>query len=115
MTGTPLLEIAPRGGRLLAYFPDADLACGTAEAASEGYFDVNNVPPWDTWVLLTEPSDRVVDASYSTCLIAWVPPTHVLRAQRGIEVNPEECICWLDDVPRDVQEAVRGALDDELR
>src|SRR5919106_6950828 len=39
------------GGRLLIYFPNGDLACGAAEQQTDGFFDVNNVPPWDTWVL----------------------------------------------------------------
>jgi hypothetical protein len=38
------------GGRLLAYFPDDNLFCGTAEAESQGFFDVDNIPPYDTWV-----------------------------------------------------------------
>src|SRR5262245_34397058 len=38
------------GGRLLAYFPDDNLFDGFAEAVSEGFFDVNNIPPYDTWV-----------------------------------------------------------------
>ena len=99
---------APAGGRLVAYFPDADLACGTAGAASQDFFDVNNAPPWDTWVLLAEQSDQTREA-YGTCLIAWVPPAFVARAARGIEVNPEECICWLDDCSPELQEAVSRA------
>jgi len=39
-----------RQGRLLCYFPDANLADGAAQVASEGFFDINNIPPWDTWV-----------------------------------------------------------------
>ena len=38
------------GGRLLIYFPNSDLACGAAEQETAGFFDINNVPPWDTWV-----------------------------------------------------------------
>jgi hypothetical protein len=37
------------GGRLLAYFPDNNLACGVAEVESQGFFDTNNIPPYDTW------------------------------------------------------------------
>lgn len=40
----------PCGGRLLAYFPDDNLTDGAAEEDSEGFFDVHNVPPCDTWV-----------------------------------------------------------------
>ena len=37
-------------GRLLVYFPDEELWDGAAEAASSGFFDEHNAPPWGTWV-----------------------------------------------------------------
>jgi hypothetical protein len=70
-------------GRLLLYSPSENLACGAAEASSNGFFDVNNVPPWDIWI----------DFSEGT-LASWVPPALVDVAQMGIYVNPEECIRW---------------------
>jgi hypothetical protein len=39
-------------GRLLAYFPDLNLCDGAAEAESRGYLDVENCPPWETWIAL---------------------------------------------------------------
>jgi hypothetical protein len=71
------------GGRLLLYTPSENLACGAAEASSNGFFDVNNVPPWDIWV----------DFSEGT-LVSWVPPALLDVAQMGIYVNPEACIRW---------------------
>jgi hypothetical protein len=71
------------GGRLLLYVPTENLACGAAQASSCGFFDVNNVPPWDIWV----------DFSKET-LVSWVPPDLVEAAQMGIDVNPEGCIRW---------------------
>ena len=85
-----------RGGRLLVYFPDADLSDGAAEVDSRGFFDVHNVPPWDTWIALGE-DERQPDISYQQYLIAWVPPELLAIAQAGIDVNPEECIVWLED------------------
>ena len=38
------------GGRLVACMPEVNLCDGAAEYSSEGYFDVDNIPPWDTWV-----------------------------------------------------------------
>jgi hypothetical protein len=61
------------GGRLLLYTPSENLACGAAEANSNGFFDVNNVPPWDIWV----------DFSEGT-LVSWVPPALLDVAQMGI-------------------------------
>jgi len=71
------------GGRLLLYTPSENLACGAAEVSSNGFFDVNNVPPWDIWL----------DFSEGT-LVSWVPPALLDVAQMGIYVNPEECIRW---------------------
>jgi hypothetical protein len=71
------------GGRFLLYSPSENLACGAAEASSNGFFDVNNVPPWDIWV----------DFSEGT-LVTWVPPALLDVAQMGISANPEECIRW---------------------
>lgn len=34
----------------MVYFPDGDLCDGAAEQVTDGFFDVFNVPPWETWV-----------------------------------------------------------------
>lgn len=73
------------GGRLLLYTPSENLACGAAEVSSNGFFDVNNVPPWDIWVSFSERT-----------LVSWVPPALIDVAQMGIDVNPEECIRWAE-------------------
>ena len=73
----------PHPGRILAYWPGENLADGAARSATAGFFDVNNVPPWDTWLAF-------VDGA----LYAWVPAELVDRVQQGIDVNPEECIRW---------------------
>ena len=83
------------GGRLLAYFPDGDLSCGTADSDTDSYFDVHSTPPWYTWVRLIE--DETADSSLRVCLVCWVPPLMLERAAVGVEVNPEGCIRWLDD------------------
>ncbi len=87
------------GGRLLAYFPDSDLCDGAAEAASQGFFNVFNMPGWDTWVTYledpTHPSDRRSD--YAKYLIAYIPCDLIAVANSGVIVNPEECIAWLSD------------------
>lgn len=72
------------GGRLLIYIPEENLADGAAKYASHGFFDVDNVPPWDLWIAFS-----------GGTLLSWVPPQLVELAQKGIEVNPESCIAWL--------------------
>jgi hypothetical protein len=72
-------------GRFLLYYPEENLADGAAVYPSMGFFDGDNVPPWDTWVAF----------SYET-LLSWVPPQLVHLAQSGIAVNPECCIRWME-------------------
>lgn len=79
------------------YFPDADLADGAAEIQSRGFFDLHNVPPWDTWIALADDGPNA-DVSHGQYVVCWVPPSLVTWANEGIEVNPEQCIVWLEDV-----------------
>ncbi len=74
------------GGRLLLYAPEDNLADGAAEYVSLGFFDVDNVPPWDTWI-----------AVYGKYLVSWVPAQLFRFVQEGLDVNPEQCILWADD------------------
>lgn len=73
------------GGRLLEFIPSETLMDGAAKYGSNGFFDVNNVPPWDIWVGF---SDRT--------LVSWVPPALTELAQNGIDANPEGCIRWTE-------------------
>lgn len=84
------------GGRLLVYFPDADLTDGAAEAVTGGFFDVFNTPPWDTWVAYFEEPPASAPR-YNAYVIAYIPPQFVQLAAEGIQVNPELCIRWLSD------------------
>jgi hypothetical protein len=73
------------GGRFLLYRPSENLACGAADASSNGFFDTNNVPPWDLWLGFSDGA-----------LVSWIPPDLVDVAAMGVFVNPEECIKWAD-------------------
>ncbi|HEV7224258.1 MAG TPA: hypothetical protein VGN42_16235 [Pirellulales bacterium] len=88
-TATPDLH----GGRLLLYFPDANLSDGAAAAESQGFFDVFNTPPWDTWVGYFE-DPHGGDRSYANYLVCYAPLHFFALAEAGIRVNPEECIVW---------------------
>jgi hypothetical protein len=81
---SPVVDLAfAEGGRLLLYFPQENLACGAAQVSSGGFYDADNVPPWDLWVAY---ADRAV--------WSWVPPALIEVAQLGIDANPEQCIQW---------------------
>ena len=94
------LEMFIASGRLIAYGPDLNLACGMSEVETNGYFDVNNTPPWDTWVALVDAPNA---KHWESSLIAWVPPLFVPLVQAGINVIPEACVLWLEDCPPPLQ------------
>ncbi len=71
--------------KILLYAPEENLADGAAKYSSKGFFDVDNVPPWDTWLTFS-----------NGILLSWVPELLVGLAQNGIDANPEGCIRWLD-------------------
>ena len=101
------------GGRLLAYFPDDNLADGVAEMVSDGFFDVNNIPPYDTWVWVVRNTRTFEYANHeqgeteANYLVAWVPPDFIPLASRGIDVNPEGCILWLDTMEDEFVQSIR--------
>jgi hypothetical protein len=72
-------------GRMLIYVPEENVSDGASEAASSGFFDLYDAPPWDVWVAYSDHT-----------LLAWVPPQLIGLAQIGIDVNAVECIRWLD-------------------
>ncbi len=78
---------APTGtladGKLVLFSPEETLSDGAARYFSKGFFDVDNVPPWDTWVAFKE-----------QYVISWVPPQLIELANAGVEANPEQCVLW---------------------
>jgi hypothetical protein len=77
------------GGRLLFCNLDESVIDGASEAESGGFFDVDDVPPWDTWVALH------TDQRRTDVLVCWVPRELQELAERGIEVNCVDCVGWL--------------------
>lgn len=73
-------------GKFLLFTPQDSLSDGAATVASEGFFDVDNVPAWDTWLYFD-----------GRTLVSWVPAQLISKVQSGIDVNPEGCIRWADD------------------
>src|ERR1041384_5682667 len=100
-------ELSLAGGRLLVYFPDADLCDGAAQLESKGFLDVHNCPPWGTWVGFFSDQDGSED-SCSSYLVAWIPREFLKLVSAGIDVNPEECIVSVDQT----QVALRPLLTD---
>jgi len=86
-----------RGGRLLVYFPDMELADGAAQAETNGFFDVNDAPPWDTWVGLFSDPELTGQGEKGVYLVSWVPAELTPIVQEGLDVSMTECIVWLEN------------------
>jgi hypothetical protein len=72
-------------GKLLVYEPQETVTDGAAAASSNGFFDIKDAPPWDTWFLYSRDT-----------ILSWVPELLVQDVQDGIDANPVSCIYWCD-------------------
>jgi hypothetical protein len=77
-------------GRLLICYPEESVWDGAAEAASMGFFDVADIPAWDTWCYYG------IETKWEPTffIVSWVPSDFTELTQWGIDVNPVECIQW---------------------
>jgi hypothetical protein len=82
---SPENAISEATGKLLLYFPLETVSDGAAEASSKGFFDIEDAPPWDTWL-----------AYFEGEILTWVPDSMISLAQAGIDANPVDCIHWAE-------------------
>ena len=68
---------------LLLYEPLETVTDGAAEAASLGFYNLEDAPPWDTWFMYADHA-----------IFCCIPESAITRAQAGIEANPVDCIHW---------------------
>ena len=86
--------------------PEDTLSDGFAEAESDGFFDVENCPPCNTWVTYCRGTGAT--RHRNDFLPSWIQQEFIERVQRGIDGNPEECIFWLDDLDHPIVTNLRG-------
>ena len=77
---TPLVAST---GRILTFRPGETLPDGAADAVTAGFFDVNNTPPWDTWI------DFHDGTPYT-----WITKALEIMVQDAVDFNPEQCLAW---------------------
>jgi hypothetical protein len=75
-------------GRIIAFWPQQVIADGISEAASSGFFDADDCPPWDTLFA------SVQEASL-TVVLAYVPKILLAHADAGIHANMLKSIQWV--------------------
>ena len=99
-------------GRLMAYDPDLTTVEGASPIESSRFFDFQDCPPGDTWVLYIhetrdDPADTKITNWSKSYLVAWVPPEFIKLADAGMRVNTTECIVWLDEIESPFTELLR--------
>ena len=90
------LSTGPVEGRLLGWSPDETVLDGASEGATDGFFNVEDEPPWDLWL------GYVVETGGREYLVCWIPSSLVETAQIGIDVNPVACVDWLPELEREL-------------
>jgi hypothetical protein len=81
-TETPEADALSKS-KLLLYEPLETVTDGAAEAASLGFFNLEDAPPWDTWFMYADHA-----------IFCCIPESASTRAQAGIDANPVDCIHW---------------------
>ena len=77
-------------GRIIIVDYDATVIDGASEWESDGFFDLYDLPPIDTWVFLAPNKDGRID------LYAWIPEQYNDLTKNAIEVNCLNLIKWLE-------------------
>jgi hypothetical protein len=98
------------GGRLLAYFVGASAHDGTTASITD-YFDIEDNPPWDTWVYFVAGKEQIVaskknsdfrsvlDGSTARTIdyaISWVPPRWIEDVEEAMRSEYMGAIMWID-------------------
>jgi len=77
-------------GRIMVAEIDVTVWDGASEAEAEGFIDVNDCPPIDTWFYKTlDDSQRI--------FFVWIPQQFVELVDEAIAVNCVDCISWYED------------------
>ena len=82
----PLADAIPQGDRILAFLPRDSLFHGSSPPECDGFIDVDEIPPWDTWIVFV-----------GEMLLSWVPAVMVAGVDSAIRCNPEESIRWASE------------------
>ncbi|MBL8818547.1 MAG: hypothetical protein JNL58_21140 [Planctomyces sp.] len=88
----PTIDFCKAAGRLFGTDFDTD-SCEAATDLSNGFFDLSDIPGWDTWFAY-EPHNHIQGRAY-----CWVPNEIVAPVGRGIWAIPVDSVWWIDAMP----------------
>ena len=95
------------GGRLLLHDPYNTDSSGGSWGCSGAFFDVDDAPPWDTWITFVR--EEHPGPEWNTFVVAWIPATLLAVAQRGIEYCAVPCTDWAENVDTAFTRTLRAA------
>ncbi len=73
-------------GQILEFDIDVTELDGAANSVSEGFTDMADIPPIDTWFFLTK-----------TKLYCWIPSLFIEKMQNALDVSVMDAYRWLKD------------------
>jgi hypothetical protein len=91
----------PPGQLLICEF-NASISSGESERATNGFFDVDDRPPWDTWIFALRAT--LAGEANQAILVSWVPESLRVVVNAGIEANPYGCIYWARTAQPDIKQ-----------
>jgi len=92
----PTADYCSVAGRLFGTDFDTD-SCEAATDVSNGFFDLSDIPGWDTWFAY-EPHDGIQARVYG-----WIPNEIAAPVGRGIWAIPVESVWWVNAIPETVK------------
>ncbi len=91
------LPIGLQSGRLLMATSITDgTEDGATEVETQGFFDIEDLPPWDTWLCYL-PGDPSNPRYRHGCLVSWVPCEFIEVVEAGMEADCMDCLRWADN------------------
>jgi hypothetical protein len=79
------------GGRILEFELDACFFDGVAGAETDGFFDSEDLPPWDTWISFGFNRTRS-----RWVLLSWIPTNCISIVERAIRVHMCNAYQWME-------------------
>jgi hypothetical protein len=92
----PCLQYCLTAGRVFGTHFDTDL-CEAATDVSNGFFDLSDIPGWDTW-FAHQPSDII-----QGIVFGWIPNEICAEVGRGMWAIPVDSAWWVNPLPENAR------------
>jgi hypothetical protein len=90
LLGQPLQSNA-EGGRILAFDLEATFFDEVPAEVTDGFFDAEDLPPWDTWI-----SYGFHPKLKTNVLFAWVPVEFETLVERAVQASFANAYQWVE-------------------